>query len=169
MFCGTSLIASHTLAEMLDKARDTPPGCIVEVGVYRGGSALELAKAGRPLYLYDTFTGMPFREEGDLHEVGDFGDTSAISVQQLIPSATVIPGIFPASAIPMPPVAFAHLDCDQYRSVLESAKYLLALMVPGGVMWFDDCSHLPGAMRAARELFGDRVKEAPCQKHYVEF
>jgi asparagine synthase (glutamine-hydrolysing) len=169
MSFGTSLVGPETLAELLEKARATPPGCIVEVGVYRGGSAVELAKAGRALYLYDTFTGIPHRSPYDSHQIGDFAETSVEAVQQLLPHAVVIAGIFPTSAITMPDVAFAHLDCDQYQSVLESARYLAPLMVKGGIMWFDDSPCLAGARRAVEELFGDRVKLSYNQKHYVEF
>jgi hypothetical protein len=166
---GTSLVGPETLAELVEKARSTPPGCIVEVGVYQGGSARELATLGRRLYLYDTFTGIPCRDDHDSHQIGDFSDTSFERVQALIPSATLVPGIFPDVAVTMPPVSFAHLDCDQYRSVLESAKFLIPLMVKGGVMWFDDSPCLAGAHRAARELFGDRLKLSHNQKHFVEF
>lgn len=166
---GASLIPPETLAELVQTARNTPPGCIVEVGVYQGGSAVELAKLGRALYLYDTFTGIPYRSEHDSHQIGDFSDTSAQQVQELIPAAVIVVGIFPDVAITMPPVSFAHLDCDQYRSVLESARYLAALMVKGGVMWFDDSPCLAGAARAVMELFGDRAKLSRSHKHYVEF
>lgn len=166
---GASLIPPDALAELVEKARSTPPGCIVEVGVYQGGSALALSKLGRTLYLYDTFTGIPYRCEHDSHRIGDFSDTSASQVQELIPTAVIVAGIFPDVAVTMPPVSFAHLDCDQYRSVLESARYLAPLMVKGGVMWFDDSPCLIGAAKAVQELFGDRVRLSYNQKHYVEF
>jgi hypothetical protein len=164
-----SLIPPDTLAELVEKARSTPPGCLVEVGVYQGGSALELSKLGRTLYLYDTFTGIPYRCEHDSHQIGDFSDTTAVQVQELIPEAVIVAGIFPDVAVTMPPVSFAHLDCDQYQSVLESARYLAPLMVKGGVMWFDDSPCLIGAAKAVQELFGDRVQLSYNQKHYVEF
>jgi Macrocin-O-methyltransferase (TylF) len=169
MSFGTSVIPPETLSELTRKAAQTPPGCIVEVGVYQGGSALELARLGRPLFLYDTFTGIPCRAHDDSHQIGDFSDTNLVAVMQRIPEAIVIAGVFPDSAVTMPPVAFAHLDCDQYQSVLESAKFLIPLMLKGGVMWFDDSPCLAGAHRAVTELFGDRVKLSHNQKHYVEF
>lgn len=166
---GLSLVAPETLAELVAKAQSCPPGCIVEVGVYQGGSAVELAKLGRQLYLYDTFTGIPHRSEHDSHQIGDFSDTSSSQVQALIPSAVIVTGIFPDVAVTMPPVAFAHIDCDQYKSVLESARYLAPLMVKGGVMWFDDSPCLAGAKRAVDELFAGRLRLSRSQKHYVEF
>jgi hypothetical protein len=119
--------------------------------------------------LYDTFTGIPYRCEHDSHQIGDFADTSPQQVQELIPAAVIVVGVFPDVAVTMPPVSFAHIDCDQYQSVLESARYLAPLMVKGGVMWFDDSPCLAGARRAVEELFAGRVQLSYNQKHYVEF
>jgi hypothetical protein len=159
---------------MIACARATPAGCFVEVGVYQGGSAWHLydlaLEQERELYLYDTFTGIPYHDAIDSHHIGDFSDCSYLSVVERFPHAAVVPGVFPMSAIDMPRIAFAHLDCDQYRSVKESATYLRYLMVPGGVMWFDDSPCLAGAHRAVLELFGDKVKISSAHgKHYVRF
>lgn len=168
-----SLVGPETLAELLSIARQTPVGCFVEVGVYQGGSAWHLnqlaREQGRELYLYDTFTGIPHRHSLDSHQLGDFADTSYEAVRERFPNCSVIAGIFPGSAVPMPPVAFAHVDCDQYQSVKETAAYLIPRMVTGGVMWFDDSPCLNGAHEATRELFGDRLRLAYNQKHFVEF
>ena len=66
----------------------------------------------------------------------------------------------------MPPIAFAHLDCDQYRSVKESVEYIKPLMMTGGVIWFDDYGCLPGATKAVDELF-PRVEITRTHKAYV--
>jgi asparagine synthase (glutamine-hydrolysing) len=161
---------------MIDKATGTPAGgCFVEVGVYKGGSALHLQKIAlaqqRELFLYDTFEGIPHRREGlDSHGIGDFADTSFEDVQRLCPHATVVKGIFPASAVPMPLIAFAHLDCDQYQSVHEAALYLQPRMMAGGVMWFDDSPCLAGARLAVTELYAERLQiSSDFGKHYVVF
>lgn len=150
-----------TLRELVETAGRSPAGCFVEVGVWRGGSAAllsDVAQAqGRKLYLYDTFEGMPYADPGDHHKVGDFSDTSYEEVCKKIPYATIVKGIFPGSAIPMEPIAFAHIDCDQYRSVRESSLYLIPLMVQGGIMWFDDYPTVASAKRAVDEVFGRRV------------
>jgi hypothetical protein len=142
------------------------------VGVYKGGTAHLLHQLammqGRILYLYDTFSGIPWKSLVDMHEIGEFSDTSLAEVQSICPEAVITPGIFPASAIDMEPVAFAHLDCDQYRSYQESIEYLSPRMVPGGVLWFDDSTSLYGARLAVMEHFSDRLKVHK-GKHYVEF
>jgi O-methyltransferase len=143
---------------MVAMAEDTPPGAFVEIGVYKGGSAWHLAQAaarqGRELYLYDTFSGMPFSDPGDSHSVGDFRDTSLEAVQAAIPAAHCIVGTFPETLVDMGPVAFVHADCDQYRSVHDVATLLPPLMVDGGIIVFDDYGCLDAATRAVHDVFG---------------
>lgn len=167
-----SLVGEETIRDMLSTAGATPSGCFVEVGVYKGGTGWFLARLcmdqQRDLYLYDTFTGIPHEDVIDSHHIGDFADTTVESVRALIPRAITIPGVFPGSAVSMPPIAFAHLDCDQYRSVKESVEYLLPRMVPQGVIWFDDSPCLAGAHKAAAERFGERLRLSATGKHFVE-
>lgn len=168
-----SVIGENVLEELAKSAMSTPrEGCIVEVGVYQGGSALKLYQVAREqnrkLYLYDTFEGIPFKDAIDPHYVGDFGDCSYHAIKSAFPEAVVTRGIFPGSATTMPPIAFAHLDCDQYRSVGESIDYLWPRMMEGGIMWFDDYGGLPGATKAVDERFSPlRLRLAACNKTYV--
>lgn len=66
-------------------------GEVVECGVYRGGTAAMMAKiiaetnARKKLYLFDTFRGMPETDAAkDLHQEGDFSDTSLEEVQAFV-------------------------------------------------------------------------------------
>jgi spore coat protein CotH len=157
-------------------AKETPDGCFVEVGVYKGGTAsylTELAEQqGREVYLYDTFTGMPYKGEfDDRHNVGDFSDTNYDVVREALPYANVIKGIFPQSAVEMPKIAFAHIDVDQYQGYIDCINYLSPLMAVGGVMWFDDYV-LSGAQKAIKELIPeDKLIDGECghQKKYIIF
>jgi hypothetical protein len=151
-----SAIPAPYLQSMLYYAERSPPGAIVEVGVYRGGSALLLSTLKRELYLYDTFEGIPY--QGDLDRdnyVGRFSDTSFEMVQQLVPDAHVIKGLFPDSLVQMPPVSFVHADADQYESTKAIIEVMPSLMVKGGMMLFDDFGH-PGA-----EGCTQAVRESP--------
>jgi hypothetical protein len=135
-YTALSQLAINSLMYYASRA---PAAAIVEVGVYRGGSAWHLAKLGRPLYLYDTFTGIPYQGQLDTgNPVGKFGDTSAEAVQALIPAATVIQGLFPDTLVPMPPIGFVHADADQYESTKAILERLPPLMVKGGFILFDD-------------------------------
>jgi hypothetical protein len=153
-----SLIGSVSLCDLAILAQSTPAGHpLVEVGVYQGGSAWYLAKVaterGDELHLFDTFTGIPLHDANDSHLTGDFDDTSLEAVQQAVPSAHFHVGIFPAT---MPPsitsVAFVHCDCDQYRSVRAVIDTFWPMLVPGGVIAFDDMD-TAGGQRAILETF----------------
>lgn len=123
-------------------AATAPPGAFVEIGVYQGRSARRLDAVaqvqGRALYLYDTFCGMPYQGPLDGHPVGDYADTSAEAIQELMPEAFVIAGVFPDSLVDMPPVAFVHADADQYESTAAICRVMPGLMVKGGMILFDD-------------------------------
>lgn len=141
-------------------ATGRPPGCFVEVGVYQGGSASVLYKIaqreGRALYLYDSFTGMPVHDEGDSHQLGDFADCYVERIRETMPEAILVPGIFPATLVPMPPIAFVHADADQYRSTRDICEQLGPLMVPGSAMLFDDYRQIKACIRAVDECFPQR-------------
>ena len=167
-----SLLSEGAIEDLLAAAEKCPPGCFVEVGVYMGGSGYHLAqlakKQWRQCFLYDTFSGIPHKSSIDHHPLGDFGNADYETVKDSIPYAHVIKGVFPGSSVLMPPVAFAHLDCDQYQSIIESVNYLMHRMSMGGIMWFDDSPVLAGAKQAVYELFGDSPKLSRNGKHYVE-
>lgn len=169
-----SLIGKPTILQMCALAANTPPGAFVELGVYKGGSASHLAEIateqGRELHLFDTFTGIPFCGEHDYHQVGDFGDVKEAAVRALIPSAVFHVGIFPETMpTVMPPIAFVHIDADQYQSIKEAIRCFSPLMVAGGIMWFDDCGTLTSADRAVNEAFGERINRTQFDKWIVRF
>jgi predicted O-methyltransferase YrrM len=159
----------RVLTEMVEVAGNTPDGAIAEVGVYQGGSAsylTELAeKQGRQIFLYDTFEGMPVSGIFDKHPVGDFADTSYEVVRDALPYATVVKGFFPDSVVPMPDLAFVHIDVDQYQCYVDCINYFRPRMVKGGIMWFDDYE-LKGAQMAVDELIGkENTIAAKCGHH----
>ena len=162
----SAIADENVFREMVKVAGESPAGCIVEVGVYKGGSASRLTelaeKQQRPIYLYDTFTGIPCKDDVDRHEIGDFSDTSYEAVKNALPYAIVTQGFFPESAIDMPDVGFLHVDVDQYQSYVDCINYFKPKMVPGGVMWFDDYE-LAGAKKAVDELIGtDKLIKCEC-------
>lgn len=150
-----------------------PEGCFAEVGVYQGGSAKILysisERQGRKLFLYDTFTGMPFKGEFDTHDIGLFSDCSEDEIKAVMPNAIVSKGIFPESMVAMPPVAFVHADADQYQSTLDVIKVFSPLMVKGGMMLFDDYYCVPSCILAVDEHFKDIKRLLPDGRAVVTF
>lgn len=166
-----SVIPGVVLEAMIQAARRAPAGDIVEVGVYRGGSAFELASVafdkGVKLHLFDTFCGMPFADPEDKHQPGEFSDTSLVAVQRLIPDAICYPGIFPAT-LPdaLNPIAFVHCDVDQHRSTRDVILSLWWRLVPGGIMWFDDCELAPALNAIAEHVRPEYLREGPKGRLY---
>lgn len=160
-----SLLNPHTLDTLVAIAEGAPNGNFAEFGVYKGGSAARLAVVARAqsrvLYLFDTFTGIPFKGPIDGHNVGDFNDTSVDLVRAAIPDAVIVEGIFPDSLFRMkdPPhrLAFVHVDADQYESVRAAIEQFPRYMVQGGIMVFDDYNCLDGATKAIQD-WGARLE-----------
>lgn len=176
------IVEIPTLPSLIDTARrevlaalaeSTPPGCFVEVGVYRGGSAavlVEIAKLrGRAVYLYDTFAGMPCADpELDQHQLGEFADCDLATIRAALPDAHFQVGIFPGTLVDMPPIAFVHADADQYQSTRDICLALGPRMVKGGLMLFDDYRGLKGCIKAVDECF-PRREVLPDERALVRF
>jgi O-methyltransferase len=121
-----------------------PDGCVVEVGVYQGGSLYYLASRfpNRMFYGYDTFEGMPEAcAEDNYHRQGDFLSsleyvTDAVSG---LGNVHLVKGCYPESDTIHPqPIALAHVDVDLYSSTLNSLRHLWPLITPGGRIYCDD-------------------------------
>jgi len=157
------------LIELLDKTKHLK-GSIVEVGVYKGGTAKMISdRAGESkVYLFDTFEGMPnFTENVDDHwGLGSFNNTSYESIKEIFKgykNVSIYKGIFPddtAHYIENASFRFVHLDVDNYKSYKDSLSAIYDKMVKGGIIVFDDynCDCCPGANKAIDEFFKGKEK-----------
>lgn len=145
-------------------------GDVAEVGVYRGGTALLLARSSgqqTTVHLFDTFTGMPATDsERDMHRKGDFADTSLESVAALLadhPNVRLHPGLFPGTATAVAERRFrlVHVDVDIHRSVLDCCEFFYDRLQPGGMLVFDDYgwTSTVGARVAVDSFFAARAEE----------
>ncbi len=151
------------IQEELDNT-DGLEGDIAEVGVYKGGTALWIAlnAAGmsRKIFLFDTFDGMPETAAVDLHQKGDFADTSIQHVDNLLKDSydyAMYKGIFPrvnSEYVAHRKFSFVHLDVDIYPSVKECLEFFYPRMLKGGVILLDDYNepNCPGAKLATDEF-----------------
>jgi O-methyltransferase len=166
-----SVIVPEKLARLRELLLSTAhlDGDIVEVGVYKGGSARVLVdNAGTSkVYLFDTFKGIP-RHNPTLDGrwgVGSFADTSAIAVMDMFVGdsrVSVYPGVFPdetGGVIDFRRLRFVHLDVDNYDSYTACLEFIYGLVAPGGVIVFDDYGEdcCPGAKTAVDEFFIGRA------------
>jgi O-methyltransferase len=143
-----------------------------ECGVYKGGTALLLAKVlsstsdkeGRTLRLFDTFTGMPENNcELDSYATAELSETSYEKVAQLLSTATeykrieIIKGFIPHTfkGLENSLIALAHVDVDIYQSVKDCCQYIFPRLSKGGFMIFDDYCFpsCAGARKAVDDFF----------------
>jgi len=150
------------------------PGDFWECGVYKGGTARLLAEllaasgtTSARLHLFDTFTGMPETNLlRDIHQRGDFADTSLAMVREHIGNADVViyhQGVIPATfqGLEQSQIAFAHVDVDIYQSVWDCCAFIMPRLVRGGFLVFDDYGFpsCPGARQAVDDFFRDRPEQ----------
>lgn len=148
-------------------------GEIWELGVYRGGSALFLKRLietldmgpERPaLRLFDSFEGLSSPAAGvDLHEKGDFGDTSLDEVKRLVGEDAHIDyriGWVPSTfkGLEKSRIRFAHIDLDLHDPIYASCEFVYPRLEAGGVIVFDDYGFdsCPGARKAIDDYFRDK-------------
>lgn len=147
------------------------PGDLVEVGVWRGGTAALIAAAApdRAIHLFDTFEGVAKADEAHdtLYAGGEHADTTVADVEALFArlglACTVSVGTFPdetGSALP-PSVAFAHIDVDTYSSARDAFAAIWPRVGPGGIVVFDDYGFwgCEGVTQAVHEI-RDSVAQA---------
>jgi O-methyltransferase len=150
-----------------------PHDHFVEIGVWRGGTGILMARAmashglGRPIYLCDTFQGVTKTGANDPHyRGGEHADTSVDVVLSLakalgLRSANyeIFTGVFPEqmpSKLQAGNFAFAHIDVDAYQSARDCFAAIWPRMIPGGVVVFDDYGfiHTSGVTKLVDEHMG---------------
>lgn len=121
-------------------------GFFAEFGVWRGYSAMRIAKVIDPeiLYGFDSFVGLPTSWElrpGEIRPPGYFSMKGKVPT---VPwNVRVVQGWFkdtikPFLKLETRPAAFIHVDCDIYESALEVLQGLNDRIVPGTVILFDE-------------------------------
>lgn len=123
---------------------------IIEVGVWRGGTAVLLAKANKnnsSVYLCDTFTGVTKAGEKDnQYKGGEHADTSVELVDKLmqqhqISDYHIVVGTFPdtsAGSLESKTFKVCHIDVDVYESAKDIFNWVWPRLIIGGVVVFDD-------------------------------
>jgi len=113
-------------------------GDFIECGVFRGGTALLLARTlyssqSGKLWLLYSFEGLSdaFLEKGDHYRRGDFSDTSEEAVSQLLApfldSVKLRKGWIPHSFIGLEDLrfSFTHVDVDLYDPALACCEFII--------------------------------------------
>lgn len=164
-------------------------GDILECGVFRGRSLMRMAMTARRIapektvYGLDSFDGFPTEAvtDGDLgpgrslEKVrGRFKGASRVplrllkAAEDLKLNIRLLPGFFEDTlpALRSRRFCFVHLDCDIYESYKTCLDAVYDLVVPGGIILFDEyaCPVWPGATRAVNEFFANRPEKPLAQQ-----
>jgi len=149
---GLTLLDTHRLANLWQIARQAAgSGCMIEVGSYRGGSALHLSNAcpDRRLYVCDAFADGFATLDAKIDnrfQAHQFSDNRRDDVENLFRTrrrdAVIVEGFFPESIMKLGvetgPIAFAHVDVDVYQATADTLEYLRPRMNPRSCIVLDD-------------------------------
>jgi len=160
-------------------------GCIVEAGAYKGGSSAKYSLAaslvGRPLYVFDSFEGIPAHSERHLTTIdgaptgfaaGDYAgslDEVRTAIDNYGDSSVchLIRGWF-ADTLPHfhEPVVVGYIDVDLASSTRTSMRYLYPRLTKNGIIYSQD-GHLPLVVDVLRDddFWSQEVEVSPPPIH----
>ncbi len=149
------------------------PGDILEVGVWRGGTGVLLARRAKDLtmtaevFLADTFAGVAKAGAADpWYRGGEHADTSPQIVKKLATSqgvdVSILVGMFPedtAETISDRRFRMAHIDVDVYDSARDALEWVWSRLEVGGVVVWDDYGafECEGVATLGRQLFAAQL------------
>lgn len=146
-------------------------GVIVETGCWKGGLGAFMARFDRPVWLFDSFEGLPEMTKDDVELVEQKGleynkVTGYIAVDEqhardiakkLKVEPHIIKGWFsdtlPKHKEAMGAIAILRLDGDTYNSTLEALEILYDNVSEGGVVVVDDYYDFSGCRKALYDFF----------------
>jgi O-methyltransferase len=139
---------------LVEQSAKLEAGALIEVGVWRGGTAGLIATRARDLglrekvYACDTFSGVVKAGDEDPDYVGgEHADTSRRSVELFfreklkLNNIVTLEGVFPedtSSQVENLKFRFCHIDVDVYQSAKDVTEWIWERMVPGGIIVYDD-------------------------------
>jgi O-methyltransferase len=169
-----TLVDQYRCFELWDLAQQMSglEGAVVEVGVWRGGTAAILAKASGAesrVFLCDTFEGVvkASADQDSVYKGGEHADTSISLVESLLVSlglsnCFILKGIFSeetAHLLTESSVKICHIDVDVYQSAKDIFTWVWPRLIPGGVVIFDDFGF--GACEGITQLVNEITSENP--------
>lgn len=154
-----------TLYSLANYQKDVE-GDYAEVGVFKGATAKAIceAKKDKPLYLFDTFDGLP---EVSSFDSGMFKEKQFVSSEDLVKkklskysNVNIVKGLFPQSGtnVSNNKFSFVHLDVDLYRSTKDCLEFFYCRMSKDAILISHDY-HADGVRKAFNEFFEDKSEK----------
>lgn len=158
----------YELWEQLGQLRHVP-GDVLEVGVWRGGTGVLMARRAKDLgmeltaFLCDTFAGVAKAgDEDPWYKGGEHADTSPETVRALASregvEVSILVGMFPedtGAQVAERRFRLVHIDVDVYDSARDTLEWAWPRLNVGGVVVWDDYGafECEGVATLGRELF----------------
>lgn len=162
----------YELWEQLGQLKDVA-GDVLEVGVWRGGTGVLMARRVKELaldaqvHLCDTFAGVAKAGSADpWYRGGEHADTSPQIVKDLAAAerveVAVLVGMFPedtAHEVQDRTFRLVHIDVDVYESARDTLEWAWPRLSVGGVVIWDDYGafECEGVATLGRELFASNI------------
>jgi O-methyltransferase len=135
------------------------PGSMVEIGMYRGGSAGIIChlKGNKKFYGFDTFEGLPSlgKEDEKWFRENQYSARQDAVTAYLakFTGVTLTKGRFPESGSILngERLSFVNLDVDLYKGMIDSLNFLWEKMNDSGLILIHD-THLGGVKKAIAEF-----------------
>ena len=167
---------------LIENIKNKEDGILIEVGTWRGGSAMLIAsrllnlKMKNKFYAFDTFEGVIKASNKDNyyknneHSDCNFEEVKKQITKQNLYNLKLIKGIFPDelnkdSELHDQKIIFSHIDVDTYKSAKDILNYIWNKMCSGGIIVFDDYGfHQANGVRVCLDEF---VSNNKCFSHYL--
>jgi O-methyltransferase len=162
----------HIYQSLVSLEGNKIPGDIVELGTYKGGTAVFMAKvlhalgSTRRIYSFDTFEGFPGKRSSlDMFDEKKYGfvDFDAIKSYCSQHNVELIKGDIckTISSLPCKQVAFSFYDTDNYSATKAALSHIYDITPEGGIFAFDhffsrEWVRTLGERMAAKEFFVDK-------------
>ena len=168
------------LARLAQRLEDEQiPGDVVECGVYKGGTAVLLARSAthsalpRTVWLFEVFDGMPPATDVDGPEAASWVGNLVSSPQKVcrllrrtgadLSRVRIVPGLFQHTfpSVRIPQIALLNIDAGWYESVKLCLETFYNAVVPRGFISLDDYGAWPGCRLAVDQFFQSRHLSFP--------
>ena len=175
-FSFVDIYKCYELWQMVEQSAKLDEGDIIEVGTWRGGSGVLMARKAMlcnipgNVYLCDTFKGIVKAGEHDPYYWNGRHDDTYIECVQFLAAKTkldnvkILEGVFPdetGQEVSDHKFRLCHIDVDVYQSAKDAADWIWDRLVPGGSIVYDDygCKECLGITKYVEEQMNlkDRI------------
>jgi len=146
------ILRLYELWYLIQQTKKLETGCYIEVGTFRGGSALLIGSAlnnfaiNNNFYVADTFSGVvkagiqDNNYKGGEHKFENVNQIKNLLQKNQVKNFKILEGVFPdeTSGLIRENLRFIHIDVDTYDSAKDIVNWAYNRLVKNGIIVFDD-------------------------------